>query len=125
MWAHGYIFVAIRSRLGYPHRGQAGQGPTKGRTKIHPSGNYVQVRYPLDRRWVTVAVSDTRRVAARIGADAYRNLENERGHIPTQVRIVSAAQLRREHGHQAVQAADTDIARGAEDHRAQPARRAV
>jgi len=62
---------------------------------------------------VTVAVSDTRRVAASIGADAYRNRENERGHLPTQVRVVSAAQLRREHGHQAVQAADADMARGA------------
>jgi len=63
---------------------------------------------------VTVAVSDTRRVAASIGADAYRNLENEYGHLPTQVRVVSAAQLRREHGDQVVQAADNDVARGAE-----------
>jgi len=72
------------------------------------------VRYPLDRRWVTVAVSDTRKVAASVGADAYRNLQNERGHVPTQVRIVSAAQLRREHGHQAVQTANADMARSAE-----------
>ena len=91
---------------------------------IHPSGNYVQVRYPDSRRWVTVAVSESRGVAASLGADAYRNRENERGDIPTQVRVISAAHLHREGGDHAIRTADADIARAAEHPRVQPIRQA-
>lgn len=86
----------------------------QGRTTTHPSGNYVQVRYPQDRRWVTVAVSETRRIAAAIAADAYRNLPNDDRQTPTQVRVISASQLHLEGGHHATQAAHTDVARGAQ-----------
>jgi len=76
---------------------------------IHAMGNYVQVRYPHGRRWVAVAVSDTREAVTRIAADAYRNLANDRGETPRQVRVVSATQLRREGGYQAIVIAEADI----------------
>ena len=71
------------------------------------TGNYVQVRYPEGGRWVTVAVSDTRNGAASVAADAYRQRHDQRGHAPTQVRIVSAAQLVREGGERELRIAST------------------
>jgi hypothetical protein len=73
------------------------------------TGNYVQVRYPHGRRWVAVAVTDTRSIATRLAADAYRNLENPQGEVPRQVRVVSARQLRREGGEPAIVIAEGDI----------------
>ena len=76
------------------------------------TGNYVQVRYPEGGRWVTVAVSDTRASAARLAADAYRDRHNPNGEAPTQVRIVSAAQLVREGGEQEIHIADAELING-------------
>jgi hypothetical protein len=73
------------------------------------AGNYVQVRYPQGGRWVTVAVSDSRASAAKVAADAYRGHCNPRGETPTQVRIVSAAQLVREGGEREVNLADAEL----------------
>jgi hypothetical protein len=58
----------------------------------------VQVRYPRADRWVTVAVSAARRAAAKQAGDVYRELRNEAGESPTQVRIASDEMLRREAG---------------------------
>lgn len=77
------------------------------------SGNYVQVRYPQGGRWVTVAVTDTRASAARSAADPYRERHNPRGQAPTQVRIVSAAQLVREGGEEEIRIADSELISGA------------
>jgi hypothetical protein len=88
--------------------------PIKGRTKIHPSGNYVQVRYPRSGRWVTVAVSESRSVAIGVAAGAYRDLQDECGRTPTQVRVVGRTRLLREGGDHAIAQAGADILRGAE-----------
>jgi hypothetical protein len=77
-----------------------------------PEGFYVQVRYPRARRWVTLAVSDLRPIAAGIAADGYRDLRNGRGEAPRQVRVVTPGQLRREGGRRDVTIADADVARG-------------
>jgi hypothetical protein len=76
------------------------------------TGNYVQVRYPQGLRWVTVAVSDTRNGAASVAADAYRERHDQRGQAPTQVRIVSAAQLVREGGEREIRIADAELMGG-------------
>ena len=76
------------------------------------TGNYVQVRYPEGGRWVTVAVSDTRNGAASVAADAYRERYDQRGQAPTQVRIVSAAQLVREGGERELRLADAELMGG-------------
>jgi hypothetical protein len=76
------------------------------------TGNYVQVRYPQGGRWVTVAVSDTRAGAAMLAAGAYRERHNPQGDAPTQVRVVSAAQLVREGGEQEIRIADAELANG-------------
>jgi hypothetical protein len=72
-------------------------------------GHYVQVRYPQGGRWVTVAVSDTRESAATVAANAYRERHDPRGQTPSQVRIVSAAQLVREGGEQELRIADAEL----------------
>jgi hypothetical protein len=77
------------------------------------TGNYLQVHYSTDERWVTVAVSDTRAVAARFAADAFRTRKNSRGETPLHVRIVSAVQLVFEGGEQDVHRADADVINGA------------
>jgi hypothetical protein len=76
------------------------------------TGNYLQVHYSTDERWVTVAVSDTRAVAARFAADAFRTRKNSRGETPLHVRIVSAVQLVFEGGEQDVHRADADVING-------------
>jgi hypothetical protein len=65
-------------------------------------GFYVQVRYPHAQRWETVAVSATRGVAAKLAGDMYRDLRNDAGQSPVQVRIASDELLRREGGDQAI-----------------------
>jgi hypothetical protein len=72
-------------------------------------GHYVQVRYPQGGRWVTVAVSDTRSSAAKTAAEAYRERRDPRGEAPSQVRIVSAAQLEREGGEQELRIAEVEL----------------
>ena len=69
----------------------------------------MQVRYPRADRWVTVAVSAVRRVAAKQAGDIYRELRNEAGESPTQVRIASDELLRREAGEDGVRRAATDL----------------
>lgn len=77
-----------------------------------PQGFYAQVRYPHARRWVTLAVADIRPIAAGVAADGYRDLRNSEGATPTQVRVVTAGQLRREGGQRELDIADADAARG-------------
>ena len=81
----------------------------------------MQVRYPRADRWVTVAVSAVRRVAAKQAGDVYRELRNEAGEAPTQVRIASDELLRREAGEDGVRRAATDLG-SALDHPSDPIR---
>jgi hypothetical protein len=85
-----------------------GPAGTEGRGQIH-TGHYVQVRYPQGGRGVTVAASDTRTSAATVAADAYRERHDPRGQAPSQVRIVSAAQLVHEGGEQELGVADAEL----------------
>jgi hypothetical protein len=78
------------------------------------SGFYVQVRYPHDERWETVAVSAARGVASRLAGDMYRDLRNDADQSPVQVRIASAELLRRESGDAALKAAAADLWRRAQ-----------
>jgi hypothetical protein len=71
---------------------------------------YVQVRYSGGRRWVAVAVSENRRLAASLAAAAYQNLADDRGRTPTGVRIMGARELEIEGGTDAVAKAARDIA---------------
>jgi hypothetical protein len=77
------------------------------------TGSYMQVWYPSGRRWLTVAVSDHRAVAAEFAAVAFRERRNARGELPKQVRVVSAAQLVYEGGEHEVGIADADLIRAA------------
>jgi hypothetical protein len=77
------------------------------------TGSYVQVWYPGGRRWVTVAVSDSRAIAARFAAEAFRERHNPRGELPKQVRVASATQLVFEGGEREIRIADADLIRGA------------
>jgi hypothetical protein len=77
------------------------------------TGTYLQVHYSTDERWVTVAVSDNRAVAARFAPATFRTRPNSRGETPIHVRIVSAAQLVFEGGEQEVHIADADMIYGA------------
>ena len=72
------------------------------------TGNYVQVRYPQGGRWVTVAVSDTRTSAAK-SPPSIPGTARPAGQAPSQVRIVSAAQLVREGGEQELRIADAEL----------------
>jgi hypothetical protein len=69
----------------------------------------VQVIYPGGERWVAVAVSDDRRTAIRLGATAYRDLEDALGRRANGVRVVSVGDLRRDGGEQAVRRAACDV----------------
>lgn len=104
----------LRGGAGYPveHSGHGGPPPCGGRTIER--GFYVQVRYPHAERWETVAVSATRGVAAKLAGDMYRDLRNEAGQSPGQVRIASDDLLRREGGEAAVQRAAADLWRRAQ-----------
>jgi hypothetical protein len=78
-------------------------------------GFYVQVRYPHAERWETVAVSAARGVAARLAGDMYRDLRNDAGQSPGQVRIASDDLLRREGGEASVRRAAADLWRRAQE----------
>jgi hypothetical protein len=72
-------------------------------------GFYVQLRYPAGRRWIAVAVSQDRRNAVHLGAQAYRHRAGPRGKTPSGVRVMSLADLRAEGGDEAVSRADFDL----------------
>jgi hypothetical protein len=72
-------------------------------------GFYVQVRYPHARRWETVAVSATRGVAAKLAGDMYRELRNDDGQSPVQIRIASHELLHREGGDTAIRSAAEEL----------------
>jgi hypothetical protein len=91
---------------------RASDGERKGGWQMF-TGSYVQVWYPSGRRWVTIAVSDHRAIAAGFAAAAFRERRGSRGELPRQVRVVSAAQLVYEGGEQEVRIADADVIRGA------------
>jgi hypothetical protein len=67
------------------------------------------MRYPDEPRWVAVAVSENRRTAARLAANAYRHLPNDAGRDPMGVRIMATAALEAEGGTAAVTQAATDL----------------
>jgi hypothetical protein len=90
---------------------RAGQLP-KGRDMER--GFYVQVRYPHAQRWETVAVSATRGVAAGLAGDMYRDLRNDVGQSPVQVRIASHELLHREGGDTAIRDAAEELWRRAQ-----------
>lgn len=77
-------------------------------------GFYVQVRYPHAGRWDTVAVSATRGVAAKLAGGMYRDLRNDAGQSPVQVRIASDEVLRREGGDTAIREAAAELWRRAQ-----------
>ena len=77
---------------------------------------YVQVRYRHGERWVTVTASEDRVTARSAAANAYHDLRDPHGESPTQVRLVSAAQLTRETGERGVRIADAAVARHADPH---------
>lgn len=86
-----------------------GRGSGRRVLPLRLRGHYVQVRFAGAGRWVTVAVSDSRPVAVHQAAHAYRDLRDEQQRSPTQVRVVSDADLRREGGDGAVSEAAADL----------------
>ena len=54
---------------------------------------FVQLRFPLEGRWVTVAVADSRRVATAYAGAAYRHARNDDGYHADVVRVVSEEEL--------------------------------
>jgi hypothetical protein len=70
---------------------------------------YVQVRYPHGERWETVAVSAHRGVAATLAGGMYRDLRDDAGRSPVQVRIASDEKLRKAGGEAAVREAAADL----------------
>ncbi len=73
------------------------------------SAFYVQVRYPHGERWETVAVSAHKGVAASLAGDMYRDLRDDAGRSPVQVRIASDEKLRRAGGEAALREAAADL----------------
>lgn len=55
---------------------------------------FVQLRFPMGSRWVTVAVADSRRVAAAYAGAAFRHARSDDGYHADCVRIVSETELR-------------------------------
>lgn len=55
---------------------------------------YVQLRFPMENRWVTVAVADSRGVAAAYAGAAFRHARSDDGYHADCVRVVSEEQLR-------------------------------
>jgi hypothetical protein len=83
-------------------------------SELHSNGRggdrfYVQVRYRRGDRWVTVGCEDVRRDAARQAAVMFRDVVNDRGQRPMQVRIVPTAGLRDGGGHAAIALAHEDL----------------
>ena len=77
-------------------------------------GFYVQVRYPHAQRWETVAVSGSRGVAATLAGHMYRDLRNDAGQSPVQIRIASDELLRRDGGDAALRQAAEELWRRAQ-----------
>jgi hypothetical protein len=86
----------------------AAHGSTRGEWEIDRAF-YVQVRYPHGERWETVAVSAHRGVAATLAGGMYRDLRDDAGRSPVQVRIASDEKLRRGGGEAAVRQAAADL----------------
>jgi hypothetical protein len=69
---------------------------------------FVQVRYPVSvpeegrGRWITVLVTDDKAAAAKSSGVVYRNMEHPDDSFPTNVRLRSDEQLRREESDEAV-----------------------
>ena len=61
----------------------------------------MQLRYPAGRRWIAVAVSQDRRNAVQLGAQAYRHRVDPR--------VMSIADLDAEGGDEAVSRAACDV----------------
>jgi len=55
---------------------------------------FVQLRFPMEDRWVTVAVADARGVAAAYAGAAFRHARSDDGYHADCVRVVSEEQLR-------------------------------
>ena len=55
---------------------------------------FVQLRFPMGGRWVTVAVADSRAVAAAYAGAAFRHARSDDGHHADCVRIVTEEELR-------------------------------
>lgn len=55
---------------------------------------YVQLRFPMEDRWVTVAVADSRGVAAAYAGAAFRHARSDDGYHADCVRIVTEQQLK-------------------------------
>ena len=66
---------------------------------------FVQLRFPLESRWVTVAVADSRRVAAAYAGAAYRHARSDDGYHADVVRVVSEEELRAVSGQRGVREA--------------------
>ena len=54
---------------------------------------FVQLRFPMEHRWVTVAVADSRGVAAAYAGAAFRHARSDDGYHADSVRIVTEQQL--------------------------------
>ena len=83
-------------------------GRTRGEVGIDRAF-YVQVRYPHGERWETVAVSAHRGMAASLAGGMYRDLRDDAGRSPVQVRIASDENLRKAGGESAVRQAAADL----------------
>ena len=55
---------------------------------------FVQLRFPMEDRWVTVAVADARGVAAAYAGAAFRYARSDDGYHADAVRIVTEEDLR-------------------------------
>jgi hypothetical protein len=96
--------MGLRCRFWRPRR-----AAVLRRARTIERGFYVQVRYPHALRWETVAVSATRGVAAQLAGGMYRDLRNDAGQSPVQIRIASDELLRREGGDGAVRRAAEEL----------------
>jgi hypothetical protein len=79
---------------------------------------FVQLRFPMQDRWVTVAVADSRRVASAYAAAAYRHARSDDGYHADVVRVVSEEELRALSGLRAVRearAVTTELSVGGSD----------
>jgi len=55
---------------------------------------FVQLRFPMEDRWVTVAVADSRAVASAYAGAAFRHARSDDGYHADSVRIVTEQQLK-------------------------------
>lgn len=64
------------------------------RGEVSMSPFFVQLRFPMEDRWVTVAVADARGVAAAYAGAAFRHARSDDGYHADSVRIVTEEELR-------------------------------